>query len=108
MVKCLTYHLKKFLVISENYPYFCSMKKIKEKQNRMNNSNPFCTNSNGLGNYAGNTRMSLATTPVVNILRSGYSPITRWKPYAFASNDSFIKGKLSAIESTYKKCLREE
>lgn len=76
------------------------MKKIKEKQNRTNNSNPFCTNSNGLGNYAGNTRMSLATTPVVNILRSGYSPITRWKPYTFAPNDSFIKGKLSAI----KKC----
>lgn len=44
--------------------------------------------------------MSLATTPVVNILRSGYSPITRWKPYTFAPNDSFIKGKLSAI----KKC----
>lgn len=23
MVKCLTYLLKKFLVLSENYPYFC-------------------------------------------------------------------------------------
>ena len=76
------------------------MKKIKEKQNRMNNSNPFSTNVNDLGNYVGNARISLATAPVVNTLRSGYSPITRWKPYAFASNDSFIKGKLSAI----KKC----
>ena len=97
MVKYLTYHLKKFLVISENYPYFCSMKKIKEKQNRMNNSYPFSTKVNDLGNYVGNARISLATAPVVNTSRSGYSPITRWKPYAFASNDSFIKGKLSAI-----------
>lgn len=57
----------------------------------MNNSNPFSTNVNDLGNYVGNARISLATAPVVNTLRSGYSPITRWKPYAFASNDSFIK-----------------
>ena len=66
----------------------------------MNNSNPFSTKVNDLGNYVGNARISLATAPVVNTLRSGYSPITRWKPYAFASNDSFIKGILSAI----KKC----
>ena len=74
--------------------------KIKEKQNRTNNSNPFCTNANGLGNYAGNTRMSLATTPVVNILRSSYSPITRWKPYTFTSNDSFMRGELAAIKKS--------
>lgn len=79
------------------------MIKINKKQNRTNNSNPFCTNSNGLGNYAGNVRISLATAPVVNTLRSGYSPITRWKPYAFASNDSFIKGILSAIKKMYCK-----
>lgn len=79
------------------------MIKTNKKQNRTNNSNPFCTNANGLGNYAGNTRMSLATTPVVNIRRSGYSPITRWKPYTFTSNDSFVRGKLAAIKKSAAK-----
>ena len=74
------------------------MKKIKEKQNRTNNSNPFCTNSNGLGNYVGNARISLATAPVVNTLRSGYSPITRWKPYTFAPNDSSLDFNSSLLE----------
>lgn len=48
------------------------MKKIKEKQNRMNNSNPFSTNVNDLGNYVGNARISLATAPVVNLKSAIY------------------------------------